>query len=127
MPTTPRAAHAVADRDFAGRIGARIRQARQAAGLTQQQLAAGRYTKAYVSALETGHAKPSVAALHFIAGRLGLPPSRFLEEQPAGWTRLAADLELAAGRWSQAVDAYEELLGQAGSVGTRAELLLGLA
>ena len=43
--------------------------------MTQQQLAEGRYTKAYISALEQGHAKPSMAALDFIAGRLGLPPS----------------------------------------------------
>ena len=53
-----------------------IRRARLAAGLTQQQLAAGRYTKAYVSALENGHSKPSMAALSFLAERLGLPTSR---------------------------------------------------
>ena len=35
------------------------------------KLAGDRYTKAYVSALETGHSKPSMAALNFFADRLG--------------------------------------------------------
>ncbi len=113
--------------DLASTIGARLRRARLAAGLTQQQLAADRYTKAYVSALENGHSKPSMAALTFFAGRLGLPTSRFLEDKAEQWTRLQADLELAAGRWQEAVDAYEALLDQAPGDGTRAELLLGLA
>ena len=56
------------------------RRARRA-GLTQQQLAGDRYTKAYVSALETGIARPSMVALRFLAERLALPPSHFLDEQ----------------------------------------------
>jgi transcriptional regulator with XRE-family HTH domain len=113
--------------ELARTIGARIRRARIAAGLTQQQLAAGRYTKAYVSALENGLSKPSMAALSFFAERLGLPTSRFLENEAEGWTRLQADLELAAGRWQQAVDAYQALLEHGSSPGSRGELLLGLA
>lgn len=114
-------------RVLARNIGARIRKARVAAGWTQQQLATGRYTKAYVSALENGLSKPSMAALTFFAERLGLPTSRFLEDEAEGWTRLQADLELAAGRWQQAVDAYQALLEQTSSLASRAELLLGLA
>ena len=53
------------DRELAQRIGQRIREARHRAGLTQQQLAGDRYTKAYVSALETGIARPSMVALNF--------------------------------------------------------------
>ena len=113
--------------ELAQSIGARIRRARLAAGLTQQQLAEGRYTKAYVSALENGHSRPSMAALSFIAERLNLPTSRFLEDRAEQWTRLQADLELAAGHWQQAVDAYQMLLEQPSGDGTRAELLLGLA
>jgi transcriptional regulator with XRE-family HTH domain len=117
----------VDESELARKIGVRIHKARLAAGLTQQQLAAGRYTKAYVSALENGQSKPSMAALSFFAERLGMPSSRFLEDQVDGWTRLDADLELAAGRWQQAVDAYQALLEQPASPGYRAELLLGLA
>ena len=104
-----------------------MRQARLSAGLTQQQLAAGRYTKAYVSALETGHSKPSMAALNFFADRLGMAASRFLDDEPATWRRLEVDLELAAGRWQVAADGYRELLEHAPAREARAELLRGLA
>jgi transcriptional regulator with XRE-family HTH domain len=117
----------VDDTPLARRIGQRLRQARLAAGLTQQKLAAGRYTKAYVSALETGHSKPSMAALNFLADRLGMAASRFLDDEPATWRRLEVDLELAAGRWQNAADGYSELLGNAPSRETRAELLRGLS
>ena len=49
-----RRSHAAEDRPLAQRVGARLRKARLEAGMTQAQLAAGRYTKAYVSALENG-------------------------------------------------------------------------
>ena len=52
MPRTRTGARATdKDRELAHRIGQRIREARHRAGLTQQQLAGDRYTKAYVSAL----------------------------------------------------------------------------
>ncbi|MEZ4596108.1 MAG: helix-turn-helix transcriptional regulator [Chloroflexota bacterium] len=108
------------------RIGTRIRAARLAASLTQQQLAEGRYTKAYISALEQGHAKPSMAALEFIADRLGLPPSAFLGRDDR-WARLEADLLLASGEWRAAAEALRALLGPARDRGTRAELLVALA
>lgn len=111
---------------LAMRIGTRIRAARLAAGLTQQQLAEGRYTKAYISALEQGHAKPSMAALDFIADRLGLPPSTFLGRDDR-WDRLEADLLLASGDWHEAALAFRSLLEPARDRGVRAELLTGLA
>ena len=48
-------------------IGARIRRRDKRASLTQQQLAGDRYTKAYVSALETGITRPSMVALNYLA------------------------------------------------------------
>jgi tetratricopeptide (TPR) repeat protein len=108
-------------------IGGRIRQARQAAGLTQRELAGDRYTPAYISALETGSAKPSMAALHYIAGRLGTD-AQALMTAPAGRVRRSqADLLLAAGDWQPAADLYRTLLEGSGSERERAELLLGLA
>jgi tetratricopeptide (TPR) repeat protein len=115
------------DSELARRIGERLRRARLAAALTQQQLAAGRYTKAYVSALETGHSKPSMAALNFFADRLGLAASRFLDDEPSSWRRLEVDLDLAAGRWQTAADGYRELLEQPVPREIRAELLRGLS
>lgn len=123
---TKRRSHAEADRPLARRIGARLRQARTNARLTQAQLAEGRYTKAYVSALENGLVKPSMAAMHFFADRLQVPIERLLSDREQAWTRLEADLRLAAGDWQQAIDAYSALLETASSEPVRAELLLGL-
>ncbi len=117
----------VDDTPLARRIGQRLRRARLAAGLTQQQLAEGRYTKAYISALETGQSKPSMAALNFLAARLGMQASRFLEDEPAALRRLDADIALASGRWNDAVDGYRALLEQAPSREVRAEVLSRLA
>jgi tetratricopeptide (TPR) repeat protein len=127
MPTKTRRRIVVDNSALARDIGARLRAARKQAGLTQQQLAAGRYTKAYVSALETGASRPSMAALHFFADRLGLPVERLLRDEASRWTRLAADLELAAGHWDQAADAYADLLEGQLDATTRAELLRGLS
>jgi tetratricopeptide (TPR) repeat protein len=112
---------------LAVQIGQRLRAARLQEGLTQQQLAAGRYTKAYVSALETGTSKPSMAALHFLADRLGVPVERLLRDEASRWTRLSADLELASGHWEEAADAYADLLVGQLDATTRAELLRGLS
>ncbi len=115
------------DRELARRIGRRIREARQRAGLTQQQLAGERYTKAYVSALETGIARPSMVALSYLSDRLGLPASHFIDEANPAWTRLEVDMQLASGQWQQAADGYRSLLESATDDGMRAELLRGLA
>lgn len=104
-------------------IGERIRAARLSAGLTQQQLAEGRYSKAYVSALEKGHAKPSLAALTFFSERLGLAPSHFVGHDETRWSRLSADLLLASGRWRDALDAYAGLLDEPMDRASRAEVL----
>jgi transcriptional regulator with XRE-family HTH domain len=115
------------DAALAVRIGERIREARHRASLTQQQLAGERYTKAYVSALETGIARPSMVALTYISQRLGLPPSHFLDEQNPTWSRLQVDMHLAAGEWQTAADGYRVLLENTLDDSSRAEVLRGLA
>jgi len=128
MPRTKTSARATErDRELAHRIGHRIREARHRAGLTQQQLAGDRYTKAYVSALETGIARPSMVALNHIAGRLNLPPSHFIDEAHPAWSRLEVDMQLAAGEWQAAVDGYRALLEDSPDESSRADLLRGLA
>jgi tetratricopeptide (TPR) repeat protein len=113
----------VDDSPLALEIGKRLKKARLAAGLTQQQLAEGRYTKAYVSALENGLSRPSMASLDFMAHRLGIPASQLINDEPAAWARLEADLALACGRWDDAIAAYSELLESIRTRETRAELL----
>jgi tetratricopeptide (TPR) repeat protein len=53
-------------------LGARVRELRRAAGLTQDELAAGRFTKQYVSQIERGEVVPSRELLDWLAGRLGV-------------------------------------------------------
>jgi tetratricopeptide (TPR) repeat protein len=128
MPRTRTAARASEkDRELARRIGQRLREARLRAGLTQQQLAGNRYTKAYVSALETGIARPSMVALSFLSERLGLPASHFIDEAHPAWTRLEVDMRLAAGEWQEAADGYRSLLADVTDDAMRADLLRGLA
>ena len=115
----------VDQRALARSIGARIRAARLAAALTQQELAGDRYTKAYISALELGHAKPSMAALDYLAPRLGTTPDALLTDHASRWTRVDADLHLAAGRHAEAAEAYSDLAAAATDRVTRGELLLG--
>jgi tetratricopeptide (TPR) repeat protein len=115
------------DSALAQQIGARIRDARKRSGMTQQQLAGDRYTKAYVSALETGIARPSMVALSYLAERLSLPASHFLDEQNPTWSRLAVDMTLAAGDWQAAADGYASLLDLPLDDLGRAEVLRGRA
>jgi tetratricopeptide (TPR) repeat protein len=126
--TEPRKGHAEADRPLARRIGIRLRKERLRAGLTQAKLAEGRYTKAYVSALENGLVKPSMAALNYLAARLGVPVTTLLADEGNLWLRLEADVRLASGDWAEAASMYRALLDSApdGS-GSRAEILRGLA
>jgi tetratricopeptide (TPR) repeat protein len=117
----------VDQRALAQAIGTRIRAARLRAGLTQQQLAGDRYTKAYISALELGHAKPSMAALDYLAPRLGTTSDRILADPTRTWSRLEADVALASGDLDEARQAYEGLLDVTVDPGHMAELELGLA
>ena len=114
------------DRPVARGIGQRLRAARQRQQLTQAALAGERYTKAYISALETGQAKPSMAALTYLAERLAVPITTFLVDEHLPWTRLEVDLRLASGDWQAAFDGYTDLLDDGGG-NERAELLRGLA
>lgn len=111
----------------ARRLGSRLREARLRAGMTQQQLAGERYTKAYVSALENALVKPSMAALEYLATRLGMTAAQLVADDAPAWARLEADLRLAAGAWQAAVDAYDQLLESVSDAGMRAETMAGRA
>ena len=62
-------------------LGARIRQARLDAGLSQRQLCGDVITRNMLSQIENGSARPSMETLRHLAGQLGRPMSFFLEEQ----------------------------------------------
>ena len=60
--------------ESAAGIGRRIRALRKSAGMSQQELAAGRCTKQYVSQIERGETVPSDELLDWLAARLGVQP-----------------------------------------------------
>ena len=134
METTPQTAtrrtrHRVVvdDTPLATSIGGRLRAARLRAGLPQAQLAGERYTKAYVSALENGSSKPSMAALNYFAEQLSVAATVLIADESEEWGRLEGDILLAAGRWQDALDIYDRHLLEGPSGGERAELLRGRA
>ena len=61
-------------------LGEKIRQARQARGLSQRQLCGEDITRNMLSLIENGSARPSMNTLKILAARLGKPVSFFLEE-----------------------------------------------
>ena len=126
MPVTRRVI-VVDNSAVARRVGGRIREARVRAGLTQAEVAKGRYTAAYISALERGLAKPSMAALTFISERLGVAVRDLVSEDAPSAGRLEADILLASGQHTEALDRYDALLGDATDRRLRAELLRGKA
>jgi transcriptional regulator with XRE-family HTH domain len=62
-------------------VAERLRTARVAAHLTQQELARGLFSKSYISAVERGKMVPSLQALNVLAQRLAVPVSYLLGEQ----------------------------------------------
>lgn len=93
-------------------LGARLRQARLEAGLSQRQLCGGEITRNMLSQIENGSARPSMATLRYLAGRLGRPVSYFLEEDAVILPNLAvmesARAAYSAGCWEQARQAMAE-------------------
>ena len=75
-------------------LGERIRRARGEAGLSQAQLGAPHFTRAYVSAIELGKVRPAMKSLEFMAAKLGKPTSYFLEDEAADRRRLERELEI---------------------------------
>src|SRR6516162_2259952 len=50
--------------------------------MTQEQLAAGEFTKSYISELERDRRRPRLSTLRILARRLDLPVSHFHESAP---------------------------------------------
>ncbi|WP_229400060.1 helix-turn-helix domain-containing protein [Micromonospora okii] len=77
-------------------LGDRIRRLRTARGLTQQQVAEPRYTRAFLGAIEAGTRTPSPEALAHVAERLGLPVDDLRYGRPAdAAARLSGELASA--------------------------------
>lgn len=111
---------------LAKRIGTRLRAARLRRSMSQRDVAGDRFTPQYISGLERGAVKPSMAALNFLSERLHVPIRDLLDAPEEPWTRVEADVKLAAGDNQGAADLYGRLLATAPSATARAEALSGL-
>src|SRR5256885_17261984 len=77
-------------------VGDRLREARLARGLTQEQLARGLATKGFISQIERNRTTPSLPKLRAMAERLGLPLGHFTGDRaPHELTYLRTSAELA--------------------------------
>lgn len=106
-------------------VGERLRQARLARGLTQEQLARGVATKGFISQVECNRATPSLAKLRLMAERLGLPIGHFTgDHSPLELTylRKSAELAVKAREPAQALALVEEARPLARTANERADL-----
>jgi len=110
-------------------IGDRIRKARTDAGLSQAQLGAPHFTRAYVSAIELGKVRPAMKSLDFMAEKLGKPSAFFLEDAGADRRRQEQSVKIARGnqlisegKALEAVALFETLSNQRATPSERASL-----
>ena len=79
-------------------LGLRIREARLARGLSQAQLAEGKFSRSYIGAIESSKTKPSAENLMIIAERLGKPLTYFIpDERDILSTKLEVKINQAKG------------------------------
>jgi transcriptional regulator with XRE-family HTH domain len=107
-------------------IGERVRLLRRSAGLSQAELAAGRFSKEYVSQIERGKTRPTPETLEWLADRLATDRD-YLEHglSRADSAKLEASLVEAEGllekrHYEEALRAFEGIVGA--SVPARLEL-----
>src|SRR5712691_1030003 len=107
----------------AAELGERVRRLRISAGLSQTQLAAGRFSKEYVSQIERGKTRPTADTLVWLAERLGAD-SAFLASGVSSGDRYRWEAVLARGealveqhRYHEAVREFESTLDAARALG----------
>jgi tetratricopeptide (TPR) repeat protein len=98
----------------AAELGERVRRLRIAAGLSQTQLAAGRFSKEYVSQIERGKTRPTADTLVWLAERLGADPA-FLASGVSSADRYRWEAALARGEALIEQHRYEEAVHEFGS------------
>jgi transcriptional regulator with XRE-family HTH domain len=103
-------------------IGERVRSLRRSAGLSQEELAAGRFSKEYVSQIERGKTRPTPETLEWLAGRLDTD-REFLEHGVSrrDGERLDASLSeaerlLGLARYDEALRALRDARRHAGAM-----------
>src|SRR5438874_5174230 len=111
-------------------VGRRLREARQAAGLTQRQLSFDGCTAAYVSRIEAGARVPSLQILREFGKRLGIT-AEFLatgrsDSEELSSELLEAEVALRLGDEARSAELYEAARDGADSPAALARARLGL-
>ncbi len=88
-------------------LGERLRRLRLAAGLTQTELAAGRFSKEYVSQIERGKTRPTADTVAWLAERLGVD-AELLATGVSGAERSRLEAQLARAEALAEQYRYEE-------------------
>jgi tetratricopeptide (TPR) repeat protein len=104
-------------------LGARLRQLRTSAGLTQTALAGSRFSKEYVSQIERGKTRPTRETIEWLAARLGVDPGYLASgvasddrnRVEAGLARAEALLEQEQNQ--EALDELDKLYGAVRALG----------
>jgi len=116
-----------------GRLGERERALRVAAGLTQSDLAAGRFSKEYISQIERGKTRPTTETIAWLAERLSVDPA-FIAHGVSTEERAKLEAALAraealseAHRYPEAIAAFRDAAPAVESAGAASlELRSGL-
>lgn len=106
-------------------VGQRLREARLARGLTQEELADGLATKGFISQVERDRATPSLAKLRLFAERLSLPLATLTgDAAPLAFTylRKSAELAINANEPERALAIVDEAASQAVTANQRADV-----
>jgi len=101
-------------RDEEFELGERVRRLRIAAGLSQTELAAGRFSKEYVSQIERGKTRPTADTLGWLAEQLGVDAS-FLASGVSAAERYRWEAVLARGEALVEQHQYEAACRELGS------------
>ena len=88
-----------------------MRALRVAAGLTQTDLAGGRFSKEYVSQIERGKTRPTADTLDWLAEKLGVDPD-YLESGVSSEDRARAEAGLARAEALSEIRQYDEALDE---------------
>ncbi len=96
------------------RLGERVRALRVAGGMTQVELAGGRFSKEYISQIERGKTRPTESTIALLAERLGVDQG-FLVSGVSTEERTKVEAVLAraealseAHSYSEAIDTFRE-------------------
>jgi tetratricopeptide (TPR) repeat protein len=96
------------------RLGERVRALRVAAGMTQAELAEGKFSKEYISQIERGKTRPTESTIAWLAERLGVDAS-FIGSGVSSEERTRVETVLARAealseshRYEAAIDLFRE-------------------